>query len=559
MEWLRGYRRAWLRPDILASLTMWALVVPQAIAYAQIAGLPPSAGLFAAIAGLLGYAVLGSCRQMVVSPTSSTAAISAALVASVAGRDPRVFAGLSAVLAMLVGATLIGLAALKLGFVSRFISAAVQTGFMFGLGLTIIIGQVPKLIGIPDSTGNFFPRLAHVVTHLGAAHGWTVVVGLGALAVLLVLRRFVPLAPAALIVVVAGVLVVTLAGLDHHGVAVLGRVDGAVPVPAVPRVPFDAVVTLVPGAMAIAVVGYAETATVGEAMADKHGYDVRPNRELTAVGAGNILAGFLQGFIVGGGASQTAANDRAGARTPLVSLIVAGLTVLTSVALLPLFRDLPEAVLGAIVISAVLGFLNVAALRRIARLRRDSFLIALATMAGVLVLGVLAGLLVAVGISILVLLSRIARPAGGPLGRLRGTSVWVRADRHTDQTTTEPGLLVYRLNAALAFANAKLLRDGVRAAVETAEPPVGVVLVDMSLSTDLDVETVDVLDKLVTDLTAAGAELWLGGVHTPARAVLDRAGLTARIGPGHIHPSVAAAADAFRAHPLVRKENPAGP
>ncbi|GAA4206889.1 SulP family inorganic anion transporter [Actinocatenispora rupis] len=545
MDWLRGYRRAWLRPDVLASLTIWALVVPQAIAYAQIAGLPPQSGLFAAIAGLLAYAVLGSCRQMVVSPTSSTAAISAALVAPAAAGDARSFAGLSAVLAMLVGATLIGLAALKMGFVSRFIAAGVQTGFMFGLGLTIIVGQVPKLLGVPDSGGNFVPKLGHLVGHLGDVHPVTAAVGLGALAVLLVLRRFVPLAPAALIVVVAGVLAVAFGHLDHHGVAVLGRVDGAVPVPAVPHVPFDAVVTLVPGAMAIAVVGYAETATVGEAMADRHGEDVRPNRELTAVGAGNILAGFLQGFIVGGGASQTAANDRAGARTPLVSLVVAGLTVLTAVALLPLFRDLPQAVLGAIVISAVLGFLNVAALRRIARLRRDSFVIALAAMAGVLVLGVLPGLLTAVSASILLLLSRIARPTVGPLGRVRGTAIWVRADAPTPDLVTEPGLLVYRLNAALVFANAKLLRDGVRSAVAAADPPVRVVLVDMSLSTDLDVETVNVLDKLVTDLAASGARLWLGGVHTPARAVLDRSGLTARIGADHLYPSVGAGAGAY--------------
>jgi SulP family sulfate permease len=346
LDWLGHYRRAWLRGDVVAALTTWALVVPQAIAYAQIAQLPPQAGLFAAFGGLLGYGLFGSSRQLIVSPTSATAAISAALVAPVALGDPARFRTLSAALAILVGIVLVVLGVLHVGFVSRFISAAVQAGFMFGLGLTIIVGQVPALLGVSKGGGDFFPQLWHLLTHLGDANGWTAAIGLASLALLLGLKRVAPNVPAALLVVVASIVVVALGGLPDHGVAVIGRIEGAVPTPALPDVGWDELLALLPGGLAIAVIGYAETATVGESLADEHGDSVQPDRELSATGVANVLAGLFQGFIAGGGASQSAANDRAGANTQLVSLLVSGLTVLTAVALLPLFRDLLQAALG---------------------------------------------------------------------------------------------------------------------------------------------------------------------------------------------------------------------
>jgi SulP family sulfate permease len=483
---LRGYRAGWLRGDVVAALTTWALVVPQAIAYAQIAGLPPQAGLFTAFAGLLGYALLGTSRQLVVSPTSSTAAISAALVAPVAVGDATRFGSLSAALAILVGIVLLALGVLRLGFVSRFIAAGVQAGFMFGLGLAIMIGQVPKLLGIPEGEGDFFPQLGHVLAHLGDTNAWAAAIGVGSLAALLGRKRVAPGLPAALLVLLAGIALVAVAGLVDHGVEVLGRVDGAVPVPAVPSVPWSDLVLLLPGAMAVGVIGDAEGITVAENLADEHRYDIRPDRELLATGAANILAGLFQGFITGGGASQSAASDRAGAQTQLVSLLVSGLTVLTAVALLPLFRDLPQAVLGAIVVSAVIGFLNVPALRRIARLRRDSFAVALLALLGVLVLGVLGGPLLAVAISIVLLLSRQSRPGSSVLGRIPGTSAYAAVDT-TPGVQTEPGLLIFRLDAPLLFVNAKLLRDQVRAHLEEAESPVRIVLLDLQFTPELDV------------------------------------------------------------------------
>jgi sulfate permease, SulP family len=535
--WLRHYRRAWLRSDVVAALTTWALVVPQAIAYAQIAGLPPQAGLFAAFAGLLGYALFGTCRQLIVSPTSSTAAISAAIVAPVAVGDPERYAVASAALAVLVGVVPIGLGLLRMGFVSRFIAAGVQVGFMFGLGLTIIVGQLPKLLGVPAGDGNVFGQTGDLLGRLGDANPWTAAIGLGSLAVLLGLKRVAPGVPAALLVVVGGIAVVALLDLTARGVEVIGAVDGAVPVPAIPSVGWDDLVGLLPGAAAVAIIGYAESATVAESMGNEHGYDVVPDRELRAVGIANILSGLFQGFITGGGASQSAANDRAGAQTQLVSLLVSGLTVVTAVALLPLFRDLPQAALGAVVISAVIGFLDLAAMERVRRLLRDSFVIALVAMVAVLALGVLQGLILAVVVSVGEFLIRSSRPSRSVLGRLPGTTAFV-ARENAPEARTVPGMLVYRLNAPLLFVNAKRLRDGIRAELRDADPPFRVVLLDLSFTPALDITSVNVLASLRHELDTQGVALWLGGVHAEVQDMLVRSGLADDIGRDRLYRSL---------------------
>ena len=344
----------------------------------------------------------------------------------------------------------------------------------------------------------------------------------------------------------AAIVVVALGGLADHGVAVIGRIEGAVPTPALPDVGWDDLLALLPGALAIAVIGYAETATVGESLADEHGYSVQPDRELSATGVANVLAGLFQGFIAGGGASQSAANDRAGANTQLVSLLVSGLTVLTAVALLPLFRDLPQAALGAIVISAVVGFLNLPALRRIRRLRRDSFALALFMLLGVLVLGVLGGLLLAVAISVVLLLGRQSRPGSSVLGRVPDTSAYVALETEP-AARTEPGLLAFRLNAPLLFVNAKLVRDRLRALLPEAEPPVRIVLLDLQFSAGLDVESLNMLAALHRELREQGVALWLANVHADVHRMLRRSGLADDLGEAHIYRTIADATPDVRA------------
>jgi len=538
LDWLSSYRGEWLRPDVLAALTVWALVVPQGIAYAQIAGLPPQAGLFATIAGLVGYALLGTSRQLMVSPTSSTAAISGALVATVAVGDATRIPALAAALAGLAGAALVVFGLLRMGFLSRFIAAGVQTGFMFGLGLTIVVGQLPKLLGTPDVSLDVVRGVGGIVPFLGEIHVPTLALGLASLAAILVLRRFAPRIPGALVVVVAAVALVSILDLASRGVAVLGTIEGGVPLPVIPDVGIADLVALLPGALILAVILYAEGITVAERFAETHRYDIRPDQELIAAGGGNLLSGLFGGFIVGGGASQSAAGDRSGGQTQLVSLLVAGLVLVTVVALLPLFTNLPQAVLGAIVISAVLGFLDVAALRRLAELRRDSFALALVALGGVVVLGVVPGLLLAVAISIGLILVAFSRPSGSRMGRLPGTDTFVAVE-HEPTAATDAGVLVYRLNAPMLTLNAKHLRDLIRHEMDASASTPSVVELDMTFSSDLDVGTIDALETLHRELSERGIALELGNVRGEVAAMLERSGLSDKVGRERIHRDLA--------------------
>ena len=540
LAWLPRYRRDWLRADLLAALTVWALVVPQGIAYAQIAGLPPQAGLFATIAGLVGYALLGTSRQLMVSPTSSTAAISGALVATVAVGDASRVPGLAAALAILAGAAFVAFGLLRMGFLSRFIAASVQTGFMFGLGLTIIAGQLPKLLGTPDVSLDFVRAVGGIAPFLDDVHWLTLALGVASLATILLMRRFAPRIPAALVTVVVAVALVSFFDLADRGVAVLGTIEGGIPRPVIPDVGVSDLLALLPGALVLAVIAYAEGITVAERFAATHRYDIGPDQELIAAGGSNFLSGLFGGFIVGGGASQSAAGDRAGGQTQLVSLLVAGLTLVTVAALLPLFSNLPQAVLGAIVISAVLSFLDVAALRRLSEIRRESLALALVALAGVVVLGVVPGLLVAVAISMGVLLVSFSRPLGSRMGRLPGTGSFVAVDHEAD-AVEEPGVLVYRLNAPLLTLNAKHLRDLLRAEIRAANPQPRLVVLDMTFTHDLDVGTIDVLESLHRELAERGSTLELGNVRGEVATILARSGLADQIGPERIRRDLAAA------------------
>jgi high affinity sulfate transporter 1 len=546
LTWLPAYRRAWLRADLLAALTVWALVVPQAIAYAGIAGLPPEAGLFTTFAGLLGYALVGTSRQLVVSPTSSTALISATLVAPLALGDADAYADLSAALAIMLCVVFVLLGIWRMGFVSQFIATSVQVGVMFGLGMTIIVGQAGKITGVALEDGTFFEQLRDLVTHLDQTNGWTLAVGLGSLAALLLLRRVMPGVPAALVVVAVTIALSALLDLADRGVAVVGEVSRTVPLPAIPSVGWDDLVSLLPGVLAIAVIGYAESDTVAEQFATEHRYAIRPNQELLALGAANGLSGLFQGFITAGGASQSAANDRAGARTQVATLAVCALTLLTIVALLPLFQDLPTAVLGAIVISAVIGFLRVREMRRIQGLRRDSFVFALIALVGVLVLGVMPGLLIAITLSLLLLLARISRPHDSVLGRLAGTTAFVDVERHPE-VDAEPGLLIYRLDAPLLFINASTMRDRLQSLIRLASTPPRVVLADLGFSDELDIKGMDMLAGLHDDLRDQGIALWLAQVHGPAAEILRRGGVEQAIGAARIYRTIDEAVQAFRA------------
>jgi sulfate permease, SulP family len=517
--WMRGYRRDWLRPDAIAGLVVWSVVTPQAVAYAQIAGLPPEAGLMAAPGALLAYALIGTSRQLVVSATTATAAVSAAAVGPLASGDAGRFAALSAALALVAAVVLIVAGAFRLGVIADFVSKPVMTGFLFGLGMVIALAQLPSLLGVQPGEGNFFPALADVLGELGDIDGATLAVGLGSVAVLVVGRRVAPAIPSTLVVLVLAIAASALFDLADEGVAVVGDIPDALPDPAIPDVTADDLVALVAPALGVLIVS-AEAVGVARALAVKHRYRVDANRDLMAIGASNLLAGLSSGFVQSGGASQTAAADGAGGRSQLATVIAAILIVLTGAFLAPLFEDLPEATLAAIVIVAVSGFYDVAELRRIAAVRRSAIVFAGLALAGVLTLGVLQGLVVTAGLTLVYVLLHLSRRSVVRLACDPASGVWRRSDEETGD------VMVLRPEGTLLYPNDNVVADRVLALAAAAQPPPRVVVLDLSLSADLDVQSADMLSDLASRL---GAELRLAGVHRPALAVLRRAGLPDRV------------------------------
>jgi len=526
-SWLRGYERPWLRADVIAGVVIWSVVIPQAVAYAQIAGLPPAAGLMAAPGAMLAYGLLGTSRQLVVGATTSTAAVSAATVGGLADGSAARFAALSAALALVTAVVFLAAGVLHGGAIADFISKPVMTGFLFGLGMVIALGQLPKLLGVKAGEGNFFPALADVLGELGDIDWTTLAVGAASVAVLVICRRLRPALPSTLLVLAGGILVSALLDLSAHGVAVVGNIPNALPDPAIPDVSADDVLALVTPAFGVMFLS-AEGIGVARALAVKHGYPLDLNRDLRAFGASNLLSGLSSGFVQAGGASQTAAADGAGARTQLAGLMAAGLVLLTGAFLAPLFKDLPEATLGAIVIVAVSGFFRVAELRRFAYVRRSAIVTALIALVGVLALGVLQGLVVAAGLSLVYVVERLGRPSVGALARDPATGVWGRADRHEGWEGPD-GALVVRSDGPFLYPNANLVKDRILAlAAEAGQRPRTVVL-DLSTSTDLDLQTADTLEELRDQLARDGSELHLASVRAPAREILDRAGVSERV------------------------------
>ena len=525
-EWARGYQRDWLRSDLIAGVVIWSVVTPQALAYAQIAGLPPEAGLMAAPVAMLGYGLIGTSRQLVVSATTATSAVSAAAVGPLADGDPVRFAALSAAFALVTAAVLVSAGVLRLGAIADLVSKPVMTGFLFGLGLTIMITQLPSVLGIPAGEGDFFPRLWDLLGDLGDIDGTTLAVGAGSLAVLLLAPRLVPVIPATLLVLALSIAAAALFDLGEHGVDLVGDVPTALPDPAIPDVGAHDLVSLIAPALGVLVVS-AEAVGVARSLATEHGYRVDANRDLVGLGAANLLAGLSSGFVQSGGASQTAAADRAGGRSQLAAVAAAGLILLTGAFLAPLFEDLPQATLGAIVVVAVAGFFRVDELRRFLRIRRSAVVWAGLALVGVLVLGVLEGLVVTAALTLIYVIQRLARPSVGPLARDPETGAWGRAERHPDWERPT-GVLAVRSDGPLFYANTDPVKQRILSLAADEPRPTAVVLT-LAETTELDVQTADTIGELVDALEKDGIPLVLVDVRAPVLDVLRRAGLTERI------------------------------
>ncbi len=544
LGWAPHYQRAWLSGDLVGGLTVVALLVPEGMAYAQLAGVPPETVFYAAPVGLLLYALLGTSRQLVFAVSSAVAVLSASVVGDLAHANSARYLALTSALAILVGVVSIVAGLLRAGRIALFFSESVMTGFVFGLALFIAIKQVPKVFGIPAGDGGFFERLWDLVVHLGDTQGWTLLVGATSIVLMLVLERFVPRLPAALVALVYGIAIATLFDLGAKGVAVLGDIPAGLVGPSVPNVTGQDLLDLLPGAIGIALVVFAEGLGPDRSFARRHHYTIDPDQELVAMGAGNAGAGFFQGFPIGASLSKSAANDGAGAQSAFALVVAAGVTALVALFLTSLFENLPEATLAAVVIVAILPLLDVGEMLRLWRLRRHDFIAAMTAMLGVLVLGVLQGLVVAVVLSLVLLIARASRPDLAVLGRSPDHAVLGDLRRHPDYETV-PGLLVVRPNEPLFFANASPLRDRIVDLVRSADPPVRRVVLDLELTADLDVPGADVLVDLIDELNGMDVQLSLAGISDRARELLDQHGLTERIGPHHFHVH---AADAVRRH-----------
>ncbi|WP_092804683.1 SulP family inorganic anion transporter [Rhodococcus globerulus] len=500
---LTGYQRAWLRPDIIAGLTVWAVLVPEALAYATIAGVPPVVGLYAAVPALVLYAAAGSSRHLVVGPMSATAALSAALIAPFAGGDDSRFVALSVGLAVVTG--LVGLLAgfVRLGFIASFISEPVLKGFIVGLALTIIIGQVPKLLGVEKGEGNFFVQAATVVRELGSVDGLTVFVGLLSLALVLAVKRWLPLVPGSLLVVLLGITAVALFGLDDRGIDIVGHIDAGLPSVGLPEgVRAEDYLDLIGPAIGVLLIGFAEGLGAAKTYAAKAGYTVDANRELTGLGAANLGAGLCSGMVVNGSLSKTAVNGGAGAKSQVSGLTVAVLTVLTLLFLTGLFEKLPEATLAAVVIAAVVelvDFSSLAALYRVWTKRlgsiygvaaRADFAAAVAAMFGVLIFDTLPGLIIGIAVSMLLLLYRVSKPHVAELAK--SGSRWVDIASHPELQPSD-GVIVVRVEAGLFFANADHVRDRIDDLVTDGT---SMIILDAETSPFIDVSGAQMLEQL---------------------------------------------------------------
>jgi high affinity sulfate transporter 1 len=514
---LRGYRREWLNKDIVAGLTVWAVLVPESLAYATIAGVSPVVGLYAAPAALILYPAFGSSRHLVTGPMAATAALSAATVADLATRDDE-FLTFTIVLALVTGLIALVAGLLRLGFIANFISEPVLKGFIIGLALTIIVGQLPKLFGIEGGEGNFFEKLWAWITNLDQTHVPTLIVGLISLSIVVLCREYLPRVPGPLLAVVFGIVAVALLGLAEQGVDIVGAIESGLPTLGLPEADLNHYLAIAGAAAGVMLVGFAEGLGAAKTYAARHHYEIDANRELIGLGAANLGSGLSGGMVVNGSLSKTAVNGSAGAQSQMSGVVVAVLTIVTLLFLTGLFADLPEATLAAIVIAAIVELVDIDSMRelyhtyteRLGRIygvaARPDFIAATAAMLGVLIFDTLPGLLIGIVTSILLLVYRSSRPNIATLGVPPGAQVYVDTDRHSEAVAT-PGVEVLRVESGLFFANAEYVRSHIQGLASRGGTRG--VIIDAENIPFVDITSVRMLDELGDNLAANGVRLAL--------------------------------------------------
>jgi len=532
MDWVVGYRKDWFRLDLVAGLTAAAVVIPKALAYATIAGLPVQVGLYTALLPMVIYALLGTSRPLSVSTTTTLAILVAANLARVAPNgDLDLLIRATATLTLLVGVILVGASVLRLGFVADFISEPVLIGFKAGIGLVIVLDQIPKLLGVHFDKGGFLHNLVETIRAVPHASLPTLAVGVGTILLLVGAHRVLPRAPAPLIAVAAGIAAVSLLGLERYGVATVGEIPRGLPSFIAPD--FSLVAVLWPGALGCALMSFTETIAAGRAFAAAAEPPLVPNKELVATGLANVGSAFWGSMPAGGGTSQTAVNRSAGARTQLAELVTAGATLLTMLLLAGPMGLMPQATLAAVVIVYSMGLIEVAGFRAILQIRRLEFIWALAALAGVVVLGTLQGIVVAIVVSVVSLAQQVANPPVYVLGRKPGTNVFRPRSAEHPEDESFPGLLLLRVEGRVFFLNAARIGEKIRSFVGEVKPKV--VALDLSGVFDFEYTALKALIEAHKRFADDGISVWLVGLTPAVLRVIERSVLAERLGRDQMH------------------------
>ncbi|HEY7260016.1 MAG TPA: sulfate permease [Trebonia sp.] len=546
---LSSYRREWLVKDLVAGVVLTTLLVPQGMAYAELAGLPPITGLYTSILCLLGYAAFGPSRILVLGPDSSLGPMIAATILPLiaANGDEKRAIALASMLAIMVAAIMILAAVAKLGFIADLISKPTMIGYMNGLALTILIGQLPKLFGFKVSGDGLIAEFTGFVEGLakGEAVAAAAAVGIAGIIVILVLQHWLPKVPAVLVMVAGSIAATSVFSLADHGVSLVGVLPKGFPPLTIPSVHVSDLAPLFGGALGIALVSLADTISTASAFAERTGQEIHGNQEMIGIGVANLGAGLFQGFPVSTSGSRTAVAERSGAKTQLTGVVGAVLIILMIVLLPGLFRNLPQPALAAVVITASLSLADIPGTVRLWRQRKEEFLLSITAFLGVALLGVLPGIAVAVGLSILNVFRRAWWPYEAELGRVEGLEGYHDLRSYPDAGHL-PGLVIVRFDAPLFFANAKKFRDDVRRFAK-ADPPPRWILIAAEPVTDVDTTASDVLEDLDEELNERGISLVFAELKDPVRRKIERYGLTRTIDPSHFYPTVEAAVAAFRA------------
>ena len=538
-----------LRTDFIVSITVFAVLVPSSMAFGDLAGVTPVAGLYVALAAMIMYALFGSSRQVVMGAESTTAIMTAAAVAPLAAGDPVRYAALAAMTAILVGVIALLARIARLGFITDFLSKPILVGYIFGATLIVIGSQLGKMFGFSLESDKFFQQIVELISRLDETHLLTFIIGVICMAALLIMRRISRKIPGPLIVVVFAIIASAVFDLESKGVKVVGPVPSGLPHIAIPAVSVQDIFSLLPAALALTILIYADEVLTSRVFAAKHGQKVDANQEFIAIGAANIGAGLLTGFPAALSASRTTVSDQMGGKTQWVGLFAAALTIIFLLFFTPLLAPLPTVTLGAIIIIASLGLIDLAAFRFLRKVRHSEFWLAVVTAFGVLTVGILAGILVAVVLSLINVIYHISRPHDALLDKVEaGGGTVYRGVSDGETPLTAPGLIVYRFDAPLVFANAGFFTERLEDLIANAGEGLKCVILDAEAVSDFDSTAAEALENLDANLERRQVELWIARANAPLRDLLLVTGLITRIGEKNIYPSVRAAVTAYHEH-----------